>query len=190
MVLKYCEELWKGKGLNQTESLWLGVVLAKVAPDKYKLELKKITSNTHCNGARDPTLQSSATVQSAPVEYDVRQSPFEVMSNKGKYDSCEHCERLISEGKLLFTVECWVTTSFDGRQRPSYWLTCEHCYETRHQWCERVFPDNCEICGAVIDYSEHHLEKELNQRGQLISSGGLSSNETCRIVCKNCTPQK
>jgi hypothetical protein len=41
VVLAYCEKIWKGKELNQTESLWLGVVLAKVAPEKYKIEIKK-----------------------------------------------------------------------------------------------------------------------------------------------------
>lgn len=41
VVLAYCEKLWKGEELNQTESLWLGVVLAKVAPEKYKLEIRK-----------------------------------------------------------------------------------------------------------------------------------------------------
>jgi hypothetical protein len=40
-VLAYCEKLWKEEELNRTESLWLGAVLAKVAPDRYKLEIRK-----------------------------------------------------------------------------------------------------------------------------------------------------
>jgi hypothetical protein len=41
VALAYCEKLWKGEELNRTESLWLGVVLSKVAPDKYKIEISK-----------------------------------------------------------------------------------------------------------------------------------------------------
>jgi len=41
VVLTSCEKLWREKELNQTESLWLGVVLVKVAPEKYKLEIRK-----------------------------------------------------------------------------------------------------------------------------------------------------
>lgn len=41
VVLAYCEKLWKENELNRTESLWLGVALAKVAPEKYKLEIRK-----------------------------------------------------------------------------------------------------------------------------------------------------
>jgi len=41
VVLTSCEKLWREKELNQTESLWLGVVLVKVAPEKYKLEIMK-----------------------------------------------------------------------------------------------------------------------------------------------------
>jgi hypothetical protein len=41
VALAFCEKIWKEKELNQTESLWLGVVLAKVAPEKYKLEIRK-----------------------------------------------------------------------------------------------------------------------------------------------------
>ena len=41
VVLASCEKLWKEKELNQAESLWLGAVLANVAPEKYRLEIKK-----------------------------------------------------------------------------------------------------------------------------------------------------
>jgi len=109
---------------------------------------------------------------------------------KGKYDLCEHCNKPRLDGELLHAVECWKIYSFDGRRHTYYWLTCDDCYETRQEWCEGVFPDNCENCGAAIEYSEHYLEKEFNQRGKLVQSDGLSLDETCRIVCKRCTPQK
>jgi len=33
-----CEKLYSGNALNKTENLWLGVILAKVVPGKYKVE--------------------------------------------------------------------------------------------------------------------------------------------------------
>ena len=40
-VLAVCEKLIKSTELNKTESLWLGVVLSKVAPDRYKIQIGK-----------------------------------------------------------------------------------------------------------------------------------------------------
>jgi hypothetical protein len=83
-----------------------------------------------------------------------------------------------------------VWLSFDGRHHTHYWLTRDDCYETRHELCKGVFPDNCENCGVAIEYSEHYLEKEFNQTGKLIQSDGISPDETRRIVCKRYPPQK
>jgi hypothetical protein len=87
-------------------------------------------------------------------------------------------------------LDWMVNAAYDGRRRISYWLVCNNCYESRHEWCEDIFPDYCENCGAKIEYGEHYLEKEYNLRGERISPDGLSPGESCRIVCENCTQQK
>lgn len=108
------------------------------------------------------------------------------MSGKGKYDSCEHCNKPRLEGELLSAVDCWVISQYDGRRRTSYWLVCENCYETRQQWCANVFPDNCEQCDSEIAAGEHCFEGKYNRSGKDIAYDGLAPDETYRIVCAAC----
>jgi len=38
IVLKYCKQFYDSEKLNKNESLWLGTILAKVAPEEYSIE--------------------------------------------------------------------------------------------------------------------------------------------------------
>lgn len=40
-VLKYCESILGDPNLPKNQSLWLGVVLSKVKPDQYSIEIEK-----------------------------------------------------------------------------------------------------------------------------------------------------
>jgi len=38
-VLEYCEAIFRDKGTPKGESLWLGIILSKLKPEKYKVEI-------------------------------------------------------------------------------------------------------------------------------------------------------
>jgi hypothetical protein len=103
-----------------------------------------------------------------------------------KYSYCEHCDRDLLEGECLSFVDYWKNSEYNARFYHSYLIVCDICYDTRHNWCEGVFPDNCDRCGAELEYSEQYIEYEA--QGKHIPSEGLTSDE-CRIICKNCFQQ-
>jgi hypothetical protein len=103
-----------------------------------------------------------------------------------KFDECEHCHKPRIEGELLYTVDCWVISERDGRRRPSYWLVCNACYEKRQDWCANVFPDACEQCGEKIKEGEHYFEGYDRLGSVRLASQGMSSKETCRVICEAC----
>ena len=105
---------------------------------------------------------------------------------KEKYSYCEHCHSTKADGELLSFVDYWEISDFDGRRICSYWIVCNTCYNKRHEWCDGIFPDNCEICSCRMEYSNFCLERDCNLKQKTTSSNGLLLNESCRIICEAC----
>lgn len=100
--------------------------------------------------------------------------------------NCEHCHRPLAKGELLTTIDCWVVNERLQRRMTTYFHVCDDCYASRHQWCEGIFPDACQICGAEIEPGGHFLELERNRNGEPLSHG-LELDEVCRILCERCS---
>jgi hypothetical protein len=100
-----------------------------------------------------------------------------------KYSYCEHCDSPTVEGETLYFCDYWKVSDFNGRTTHDYLIVCNRCYEGRKEWCNRVFPDNCERCGAKIEYGEFYFEKEC-------SPHGLLPDEKCQIICQVCFQQQ
>jgi hypothetical protein len=107
----------------------------------------------------------------------------------GKYDRCEHCEKPRLEGELLTAVECWSVSHWDKRRRLSYWLVCDGCFESRHQWCEDIIPEICERCGSAMTSGEYYFENDNNRDGEKTEVYGLAPGEACKVVCEKCHHQ-
>lgn len=98
---------------------------------------------------------------------------------------CEHCNRKKQEGELLSFLDFWAIVN--NRKWHSYHIVCDSCLETRQEWCNEVFPDYCELCGAlIVEKGDHCLEKKFNRQGQEIQFYGLEMDEPCKIICEDC----
>ena len=102
--------------------------------------------------------------------------------------NCEHCEGLLKENSgCLTAVEFWkYPVGSKGKRYPTYLWVCDHCLETRHEWCSHLFPEKCDTCGGAIEPGEHIMENQLNRDGKPIAIDGLYPDETCNIICESC----
>lgn len=63
-------------------------------------------------------------------------------------------------GMVLGATDCekpLAVSDQDQCRRPSYWLVCRSCYETRNDWCDDVFPDVLFVRNVIPDLKPHNL---------------------------------
>ena len=114
-------------------------------------------------------------------------SKFESIRNfHFKYGQCEQCGLKVDHKNATLQVVNFWTLNSNSRRIPYYLYVCENCFKSRKTWCKNIFPEKCEICDQVIEFGDHHLEKEFNQIKEKITSCGLLPEEKCRIICYDC----
>ena len=101
-----------------------------------------------------------------------------------KNSQCENCGLAIEEVGLLQIINFW--QNINSRLFPYYLYVCDSCFESRELWCDKIFPEHCEICNKPIEDGDHCLDKKLNQENESIASFGLIYNEKCKIICPEC----